>query len=217
MSFNNPEKIESVPGMEAPHSLELARELEEMNDDEVIHQKLGELLKSIETDLGVSFDTDVGPLYDRMMADNCLVRVERLSRVLETVELTKPLRISDEDERHYANAVIPSPEGIKIALAEGQAPGPVRIMVGFGKTLVGFKTDHVSVSEVEFGESDIRDPRERRYITRHVVGELPPEDIHYIVIRLPSNLVGEECLSNDEKKMKPRFIFRGLHLAYKRK
>lgn len=197
---------------ELPHSLELAQELENTDNDELIREKLGLMLEAIEGDLGTKFVSNVNELYKSMKSENCLVRAERLSRVLETVELESPLKISDENEQHYANAVIPSPEGIKIALSEGLAPGPVRIMVGFGKTIIGFKADNISVQEIEFGESDIRDPIERKFLCRHVVGELNKEDIRFIVIRIPIHLMQEAYLSNEEREKKPTFVFRGMSL-----
>jgi hypothetical protein len=199
---------------EAPHSIELSKELEQTDDDELIREKLGMMLQSIEDDLGIKFISNVNELYDNMRSDNCLVRTDRLSRVLETMESESPLKISDEDERHYANAVIPNQEGIRIALSEGQAPGPVRIMVGFGKTIIGFKADadNISVSEIEFGESEIRDPLERRYVTRHVTGELSKSDIKYIVMRIPFPLVKDEYLTEQERHRKPTFVFRGAKL-----
>ena len=204
---------ETAERRELPHSLGLAQKLEESDNDELIRENLGLMLRSIEEDLGIKLVSDVGKLYDGMQLDNCLVRVERLSRVLETVELQSPLKISEENEQHYANAVIPNPDGIKIALSEGQAPGPMRIMVGFGKTIIGFKTDNISVEEIEFDESDIRDAKERRYLCRHVSGELSKDDIRYLVMRIPFSFVKEEYLTDLEKRDQPQFVFRGARLA----
>ena len=44
--------FEQTHRQELPHSLELARELEETDDDELIHEKLGLMLESIEQDIG---------------------------------------------------------------------------------------------------------------------------------------------------------------------
>lgn len=204
---------EYIPGHEIPHSLELAQELESTDDEEIIREKLGKMLESIEHDLGIKFTSNVSSIYKGMQNEDCLVRVESLSRVLETVELESPLKISDEHESHYANAVIPNPEGIKIALSEGQAPGPVRIMVGFGKTIIGFKADNILVEEVEFSESDIRDAKERKYLCRHVSGELIKKDIRYLVMRIPFSLLQDQFLTEDEKNKKPHFVFRGMEFA----
>lgn len=210
--MGNEPSFEKIDGHDLPHSLALAHELEGTDDDELIREKLGLMLESIEKDIGTKFVSNVNELYKSMQAENCLVRTERLSRVLETVELESPLVISDENEEHFANAVIPSIEGIKIALSEGLAPGPVRIMVGFGKTIIGFKTENVLVEEINFSESEIRDSAERKFLCRHVTGKLSKEDIRYIVMRIPSTLIQEKYLTDNEKTKKPKFIFRGMAL-----
>jgi hypothetical protein len=133
--------------------------------------------------------------------------------VLEAVELGKPLHISDETDSHYANAVVPVSEGIKIAFGEGEAPGPVRVMVGFGKTLIGFKTDHLSVSEIDFSESEIRDARERKYLCRHVSGDLKREDIRYLILRIPYAIMDPVRLTDEERKRTRPFVFRGVRFG----
>jgi hypothetical protein len=110
--------------------------------------------------------------------------------------------------------VIPEDEGIRLALAEGQAPGPFRTMVSFGKTIVGFKTDHLEVAEVDFLDSNtsLRDENLRRYVCRHVVGNIEKEDIKYIVIRIPKNLLDEKHLTEEEKtEPDMTFVFRATH------
>ncbi|OHA18166.1 MAG: hypothetical protein A2664_01710 [Candidatus Taylorbacteria bacterium RIFCSPHIGHO2_01_FULL_46_22b] len=190
---------------EVPQSLELVRELEVVENQDDVKLRLGEMLDRI--------SSDVGALYEGMRVEQCLARVEQLSRVLETIELGKPLHISDETDSHYANAVIPAPEGIKIALSEGEAPGSVRAVVGFGKTLIGFKTDHLSVSEIDFAESEIRDANERKYLCRHVSGDLLKDDIHYLILRIPYELMPAERLTVEEKKKSRPFVFRGMRLG----
>ena len=204
---------EPIESLGVPESLRLAEELEKTDDNERLCEDIGKLLDAIENDLGVEFTPDINSIYDGMRQDDCLVRVETLSRVLRTMKMSEPLSISDEDETHYANAVVPLPEGIKIALAEGQAPGPVRLVVGFGKTLIGFKTDHISVSEIDFNEHPFRDENERKYLCRHVSGNIPKEDIHYLTIRIPFALMKKERLTQKELDNKPSFVSRGVHFS----
>lgn len=188
-------------------SIKLAKTLEDTDDQEFVKENMEELLDLISKDLNVEIASDVRPLYKGMEREKCLVRVDQLSRVLETLEAEfddKPLKISDEKESHYANAVIPEPKGIKIAFSEGQAPGPVRMVFGFGKTIVGFKTENISVTEIDFQESEIRDSEERRYLCRHVSGELKKSDIRYIIIRIPF-VVATNILTIDEQNKKTRF------------
>lgn len=193
-----------------PRSLELARQLELCEDQEEMRQKLGELLESISRDVGREFTDEIPGLYRGMLEEKCLARIERLSRVLETIELQSPMHISDDIEYHYANAVVPEPEGIKIAFSEGQAPGPVRAVVGFGKTLIGFKTENMSVSEISFSADDSRDIEQRKHLCRHVSGDLQKEDIRYLIMRIPANLVEDKYLTQKEKTKKTAFVFRGM-------
>ena len=194
------------------HLVELALELEQMTDDneEAIRLKLRELLEGIEKELHVRYSNNANELYEHMRQENCLVRVDTLSRVLETLIENKKLRIADNDESHYANATLPVSKGIKIAFAEGQAPGPLRVAMTFGKTIIGFKTDHIEVKEIDF--SDRPDAEERRYLCRHVVGELEKEDIVSIVIRIPRHAVDESLLTEKESTSKSPFIIRGLNI-----
>lgn len=193
-----------------PRSIELARELENSYNRIEIKDKLAELLENIEKDTGTRFSHEVSVFYKSMQSEQCLARIERLSRVLEATTLNKPLPISEETESHYANAVVPETEGLKIAFSEGQAPGPIRTVVGFGKTLIGFKTDHLSVTGVKFDDRELRDVATRKRLCRHVVGNLEKNDIRYLVMRIPFNLLPEKHLTQNELAKKPSFIFRGL-------
>ena len=198
-----------------PKSVELARLLENTPDgegEEGVKEKLGLLLESISADIGKQFTPDADQIYKEMKEQDCLARVEQLSRVLEAIELKKPIQISDEDESHYANAVLPVPQGIKIAFSEGQAPGPLRAMVAFGKTIIGFKTDHLSVEEIDFSEGQFITASERKYLCRHVTGQLETEDIKYLVMRIPFSLMQEKHLTEEEQSKKSPFIFRSMRL-----
>lgn len=190
----------------------LAREIELIEDEEILKKKLPELLDSMEEDLGLEFTNDVKRLYLEMEKEKCLIRVENLSEVLGVIEEDKTLHISDINETHYANAVIPVPEGIKIAFSEGQAPGPIRLAIAFGKTIIGFKTDHITVDEIDFNKDDVRGSGERKFLCRHVVGDLKRDDICYLIMRIPRPLFTEEYLDEDEKDGKSQFIFRGLKI-----
>lgn len=205
------ENIESTLSHEQlPRSLELARLLERTDDSKKITKYLGLFLDSLAKDIGKECTDKVGQIYERMQAEQCLARVEQLSRVLETIELHKALRISDEEESHYANAVLPVPDGLKIAFSEGRAPGSVRTVVSFGKTIIGFKTGHLLVEKAEFGENEIRDAQERQYLCRHVSGVLETEDIRSLVIRIPFTFMSDRHLTEDEKSKKQPFVFRGI-------
>lgn len=154
----------------------------------------------------------VDSIYEGMKADDCLVRIEQLSRILEAIELNTVYEIG-HNENHYANAVIPEERGIRLALAEGQAQGPIRTMVSFGKTLIGFKTDNLKVSEVDFvsDTEGIRDENERKYLCRHVEGTVTREDIKYMLMRIPRHLLNDDRLTQEELEDSDMpFIFRGV-------
>lgn len=195
-----------------PKSLELARILENTDDENVLRNNIGDLLKSLEADLKINLLNDPSIIYESMQNEKCLARVETLSRVLEAVELNIPLNISDDDEIHYANAVLPTIQGIKIAFSEGLSPGPVRAMVGFGKTIIGFRTENLKVEEINFDPDDVRGANERQYLCRHVSGVLKAEDIRTVILRIPRHLLLEDVLDEDEKTNNGAFVFRAFQL-----
>ena len=204
--------IEQQNTYEQPKSaIELAAELENSDNIDYIKENLGKLLDLIQQETGARFQNEVDTIYADMKKENCLVRVEQLSRILETIELNKDLPIGHNAETHYANAVIPEDAGIKLALAEGQAPGPIRAIMSFGKSLIGFKSENLSVSEVDFvpDAAGVRDEQERKYVCRHVEGTLHKEDIKFLVIRIPKHLLDEKHLSSEELEEKDfPFVFR---------
>ena len=188
--------------------MRLASDLESSEDEAFIKENLPLFLQKLEDTLGVKLTNDVGELYAHMQEEHCLGRIESISRVVAAIEKDISFAIGEGD-RHYANAVIPDTEGIRLAFGEGQAPGPVRIMIGFGKTLVGFKTDHILVSSVEFSDDDPRDVEHRAYLCRHVDGRLSKEDIRTVVMRIPKNFMEKGMFFEGEKEAVTPFVFRG--------
>lgn len=196
-------------------AIELAQQLENSEDMDYIKKNLGTLLDLIEKETGHEFKEEIDTIYEDMKKEKCLVRVEQLSRILETIEHNKDLPIGHNAETHYANAVIPEEAGIKLALAEGQAPGPIRAIMSFGKSLIGFKTDNLEVKEVDYvpDAAGVRDEQERKYVCRHVEGTLKKEDIKFLVIRIPKHLLDDEHLKEDEKEDNGfPFVFRAAKL-----
>ena len=192
----------------------LSRALEESREPEVIKQKLPELFDVLENGLGLSLlkGREVNTIYKLFLENGCLVRVENFTRILEAIELNHGFRVGESaDDSHYANAVIPDPEGVKLAFAEGQMSGPLRVAMGLGKSLVGFRVDsgHITVSAVDFSEDDPRDIAKRGYLCRHVEGEIMKDDIRGVVMRIPRAVVSESLLTNEELEGKGQFVFRG--------
>ncbi len=200
---------EREPSPEAATPLDLVKRFEYLEEVEDIRREMPKVLEAIEEDLGVHFSNDVTSLYRLMQRKGCLARVEQFSRVLAALEGVEPIHVGGGAETHYANAVVPDPDGLALAYAEGQAPGAVRAMIAFGKTIVGFKTDHLSVDQVDFLEEDGRDVARRAQICRHVAGDVQKEDIVAVVIRFPRVTFPEEKMTDDEKQSSPQFIFRG--------
>ena len=188
----------------------LSKELEESEDVELIKLNLVKLFNLIENDLGIYFTDDTEELYGRMRKENCLARVDRLSNILKVLELGESVHIGDENE-HYANAVTPELEGLKIAYGEAQAPGPVKMMVGFGKTVIGFKTDHMKVDMVQYDENDLRQLGQRSIVCRHVSGDLMKDDIKVVVMRIPVSMCDVSILKEGELDGR-QFVFRGFTL-----
>ncbi len=190
----------------------LAENLETSDSEAFIKENLPIFFEQIQSTLGVQITDDVNALYEYINHEDCLVRVERITRIIKALEAGEDFEIGEGDS-HYANAVIPDPEGIKLAFAEGQAPGPVRLAFGFGKTIVGFKTDKLEVGEVDYVPDDVRDVEKRAYLCRHVDGKLSKEDIKAVVMRIPKKLMQEILLTNEEKKRNSPFVFRGFSLG----
>jgi hypothetical protein len=192
----------------------LSRALEESKDPEFIKQRLPELFAILENELRISLlkGREVDAAYKLFQEDGCLVRVENFTRIMEAIGLDHGFQVGESaDDSHYANAVIPEPEGIRLAFAEGQASGPLRLAIGIGKSLVGFRTnsDHITVSPVDFSEDDQRDTAKRAYLCRHVEGEIVKEDIRGVVMRIPRVVIDDSLLTDEELGSEGQFVFRG--------
>ncbi|MEK7464594.1 MAG: hypothetical protein AAB617_02335 [Patescibacteria group bacterium] len=170
------------------------------------------LIDRLEKDFGIRFTDDITSLYKEMQEKRFLVRLENIRRVVEGVYEKRGFKIGDKED-HYANAVVPENEGLRIAFSEGEAPGPVRFLVGFDvKSAIGFDPNGLEVSDIETDESDLRDTAKRRALLRHVSGNLEPENIHHFIMRIPRAAFPEERMTEEEAKNKGGFIFRGARL-----
>ncbi len=192
----------------------LSKQLEESKSQEFIKEKLPELFKLLENELGINIlkGAEVNEVYRLFQEKKCLVRVENFTRILEALELNRGFRVGESaDDSHYANAVIPEPDGIRLAFAEGQTSGPFRLAMGLGKSLVGFNTtsNHLQTFAVDFDEEDPRDIAARRRLCRHVEGEVRKGDIQGVVMRIPRNVVEQGLLSEKERLEEGQFVFRG--------
>lgn len=184
---------------------------------EVLREKSKELVEELvdhlESDLGLELSADVTTYYEEMAREHLLARVEDIARVMECIEKDAPIAVGSSD-KHYANSVTADQEGLRIAMAEAEALGPVRLLIGLDvKTLIGFKGDHLEVSEIDDNEMDIRDTQLRKAYCRHVNGEIHKDDIKYLVMRIPTKLFPQERLSEAERQAPSPFVFRGARLS----
>lgn len=171
-----------------------------------------ELLDHVHSDLHWQLSNNVTSFYNDMSKENLLARVESITKVIDCLTLDKVIPVGSEDD-HYANSVTAEAEGLRIAMAEAEALGPIRFLVGLDvKALVGFKNDHLSVAEIQDDEFDIRDTTLRKAQCRHVSGEIRHEDIKYVVMRIPRNIFPRENLAPDEIKQGGNFVFRGVKI-----
>lgn len=167
------------------------------------------IIEHLESDLHLELTPDVTSLYNEMINENLLARVENIESVVECIDEDRPIKVGSED-KHYANSVAASLDGLRIALAEGDAPGPVRMLIGLdAKAMIGFTSDHLKVSEIDDNEFDLRDTNMRKALCRHVSGEIRHEDIKYVVLRIPRRLFPKEKLLPIEAENIGPFIFRG--------
>ncbi len=210
------ERVENTQEQGVPVLLEVVKRMESIDDslpkEEFAKQSrelIKELLEHLSSDINLEMSADVTRLYQEMQKENLLARVEAASRVIECLAADKPIEVGSSD-MHYANSVSADPEGLRIAMAEADAVGPVRLMVGLNlKSMIGFTSDHLEVSEIDDNDFDLRDTNLRKTLCRHVSGEIRREDIKYIVMRIPRGSFPQESMSEEEVRSAGHFIFRG--------
>jgi hypothetical protein len=216
--------MEYPPKEGHPELVALAERLELLSNkslsrEEIISESkeiVTEALKHLESDLGLELSPDVTSIYNQMFTEGLLARVEDTARVLRCIAENEPITVGGAD-KHYANSVIADPEGLRIAMAEAEAFGPIRLLVGLDlKTLVGFRNDHLEVSEIDHNEFDMRDTSLRAGLCRHVNGEIRREDVRYMIMRIPKSMFPVDKLSEQEKSSASQFIFRGVEMPASR-
>jgi len=194
---------------EKPSLVKIAKAMEDAKTEEEMKGYVNNFLESFPETFHADLSPDVTSVYRAMEEEGLLVRLERLSAVIEDVLEHKPIRIGEGGD-HYANAVLPNNEGIKIAFAEGMAPGPIRLLMGFEvRSGIGFDAKGLEVSEIDVSEFDLRDTSLRAALCRHVKGDILSENIKYLVLRLPAHLVEDRYVTEKELENASQFIFRG--------
>lgn len=218
--YEHNQEGQEYPAQEILRRIDEIVESPELSPQEIQERCKGliqELLDSLKQSFELHLSPDVSHIYSEMQREQLLARVESVAKVLECIAEHKPISVGNA-EHHYANAVTPEPEGLRIAMAEADAIGPVRLLVGLDlKALIGFKTDHLEVVEIDESEFDHRDTGLRSSLCRHVVGEILPEDLRYMIMRIPRRYFPEESLTDTEKEQTSQFIFRGAKIPAGRK
>lgn len=185
----------------------IALAMESAQDSGQRRELLNAFLSAFPEEVGVSLSEDVSSIYQAMSEESLLVRRQSVSATVKSITEAQVLDLG-ESEKKYANSVVPNNEGIKIALAEGETQGPII-------SLIGFDPKNIRVSSIEVSKNDPRDTALRSALCRHVDGVLSPEDIKYLVLRMPRSLVDEKYLTESEKQSGVPFIFRGADLTNK--
>ncbi len=201
--------------------LNIVEKIEEISDSKTIpvEEKIRDLrelvrglLEHMHDDFNMELSVEVSQLYEEMHNKDLLARVEKIKNVIECMANHKPINVGDEDH-HYANSVTTDKEGLRIAMAEAEAIGPVRLLLGLDlNALIGFTNDHIKVTEIDDDQFDLRDTSLRKAHCRHIVGEIHFEDIKYVVLRIPRNLFPDNELTKEETTSKSPFIFRGARI-----
>jgi hypothetical protein len=197
--------------------ISMAKELETVKGREAFSKLVGPFLQELESSLNVTLNDDVLAAYREMEDNHMLLRVENTSRILRTLTHHVPLSVGNEND-HYANSVVPNHEGIKIAFSEGKAPGPVRLLFGFDlRTAISYESESLHVYPIDDIEGDLRDASLRKQVCRHVSGEIQPEHIRHMVLRVPRSFFPQDKMTDEEKKTEGMYIFRSINLPKEKK
>jgi hypothetical protein len=191
----------------------LAGQLENSETPEEAKEILKRVFFFLESIIKMELTGDVAKIYDSMKKEGLMLRCESMSKIFESIIDHRPIHVGDRKD-HYANAVIPELEGVKIAFAEARAPGPIKLLIAFDiRSLIGFEPGNLQVEPIEVGkakagDTDIRDTAFRENFCRHVSGDLLPQQIKYLILRMPKSVFPEEYLGENETE-ETRFVFRG--------
>lgn len=202
--------LNSRPEVKEGSSLVVTAEaMERAQSEDEMRKSVQEFLDLLSKELNIELTPDITPLYREMNDRGFLIRLESPSVVAKSLKNKTPIRLGGGED-HYANAVVAQNEGVKMAFAEGMAPGPIRLILGFDvRSAIGFDSKGVTVSEVDESEFDLRDTSIRHALCRHVAGNLAPEDIKCFIMRIPKHMLDGKRLTRTETAQDVPFVFRG--------
>ncbi len=165
------------------------------------------LIKIKFLEAGGLFYEDINQLYKNLKG-NFIVRVESPTALVELITKHKDLEISPSG--NYPNAVEWRPEfearGLRDAFIEGGA------MLGGLVTLVGFRENkETKVEDVSVEEKNVFG--RKRDLVRIAKGRVHPEDVQFVILRMPIKYFPAEEITPQEQKDIQKYhqpyIFRG--------
>ncbi len=194
--------------------IHISQELEKDREKDIskFAELISEFLEKLEVVSHAEISPDVDVAYKKMQEKNLLLRVENISRIINSITKKESYEIGNEED-HYANSVVPNTEGVKIAFAEGRAPGPVRLLMGFDvRSAIAIDPNQINVHPIDKIDDDLRDTKLRSMYCRHLQGVIRPEYIKYIVLRVPRKIFPESKLTKTELLNNSMYIFRSIEL-----
>jgi len=174
---------------------------------------LRETIKGIYHDIQELFhkqgveEENISDIWRRYGNHGALIRREDPAKVLRSVIDNTPIPLTPRENR--ANAAIDNDEGLHDAMVEG--------LQGKGiNALYGFHPDGLSVTSVKPSEMELRDAK-RFDVVRSVKGEVNPENIDYVLFRIPFDSYSGPLTSHEQEMVDedkpPKYITRGFDIA----
>lgn len=200
--------------------------LREMRDAPPHNPSPEELRKAAEAFLeylpeaGGEYFENVTDLYEKLAGESLAVRREDPRAVLAFLEGAAPLSLHQEEDAPYPNAAKWKYEegsrGLENAFLEG------RTHLNGAVTVVGFAPEHVREFPLMNEAGEVILPGGRKIDRSNVIsleGEIPKDDVRFVVVRLPAQYVPEHALTEEESEQLaapasgPRYIFRGVRFG----
>ncbi len=212
MYYKGPEIYSNEDESELDSVIEAIQSIKEKDKMEILKQKIEDLLNLLEEKIHRSLSANVEQSYLEMQNRNLVLRVENLKNIINCVVNNKSFEIGSNTE-HYANSVVPTPEGVKIAFSEGMSPGAIKILAGYDiNSAISLDPEHFELSEIDSIEGEVRDENLRKSTCRHIHGVIRKELIKHIVLRIPSMLFPKDKLTSFEIEHPGAYVFRYIKL-----
>lgn len=173
------------------------------------------LFKNLELKFGTSAESNMNQFYNNLRG-NFIVRREYPLRLLESLLHNQDIQMNfdSENEKPYANSVEWSSSegsrGLENTFMEGFSHLNGLVLVAGYRKGKDMKIEHLKDSQDAFYD------HEKGYIDRTLVrslsGTIHPNDVAFVVARIPTKFVEEQDLTESEEERDAKFIFRGFNL-----